>query len=180
MNSKDLSLNLLWYSITWSSNHLSPRTVLPLFLLRFGLFATSRISAITLVRICRRDLCEMNKGHKLWRNLENLLRHITSHNRYHSISVITRRTRYLVRQPDVRLLSRNNWVTGNLTLIDLVVMATEIFRCNIIRGTFQFTPPNHTIKFSWSCLILTSLQTALYTFHQSLMHKNCSSYFFQK
>ena len=47
MNSKDLSLNLLWYSITWSSNHLSPRTVLPLFLLRFGLFATSRISAIT-------------------------------------------------------------------------------------------------------------------------------------
>ena len=42
-----------------------------------------------------------------------------------SLSVITRRTRHLVRQPDVRLLSRNNWVTGNLTLIYLVVMATK-------------------------------------------------------
>ena len=125
MNSKDLSLNLLWYSITWSSNHLSPRTVLPLFLLRFGLFATSRFSAITLVRIWRRDSCEMNKAHKLWRNFENLLRQNTSHNCYHSISVITRRTRYLVRQLDVRLLSRNNGVTGNLTLIYLVVMATK-------------------------------------------------------
>ena len=32
---------------------------------------------------------------------------------------------YLVLQPDVRLLSRNNRVTGNLTLIYLVVMATK-------------------------------------------------------
>ena len=42
-----------------------------------------------------------------------------------SLSVITRRTRHLVRQSDVRLLSRNNWVTGNLTLIYLVVIATK-------------------------------------------------------
>ena len=78
-----------------------------------------------IIRIWQQDLCEMNKGHKLWKNLENLLRQNTSHNCYHSISVITPCARYLVRQPDVCLLSRNNWVTGNLTLIYLVVMATK-------------------------------------------------------
>ena len=61
MNSKDLSLNLLWYSITWSSNHLSPRTVLPLFLLRFGLFATSRILAITVTTCKLWDCIAENK-----------------------------------------------------------------------------------------------------------------------
>ena len=61
-----------------SSNHLSPRTLLPLFLLTFGLFVTSRISAAG--NSTHNALCPPRDGGKLlvWCKLWANINYVTS------------------------------------------------------------------------------------------------------